>query len=82
MKFKQYEVEPESNRFKRTIQSQHFRKTILYMFVGAMLGFLFLYITDGRHQEQMKMGEILKNMGIGALFGLFITNSPCARNKC
>jgi len=82
MKFKEYKVEPESSWFKRIIQSQHIRKTIFYMFLGAMLGFLFLYIVDGRHQDTMEMGEILKNMGIGALFGLFITNSPCARNKC
>ena len=82
MKFKQYEVKPETNWFKRTIRSTHTRKTLIYIAIGAMVGFLFFYIADGRHQNVMKTSDILNNMLIGGLFGAFITNSPCARNRC
>ena len=82
MKFKQYRAEPKSNWLKRLIQSQHTKKTIIYIAIGALAGFLFLYIADGRHQDVMKTSDILNNMLIGGLFGLFITNSPCAKNRC
>lgn len=82
MKFKQLDIEPESNWFKRTIRSPRTKKTIIYVIIGAILSFLLFYVTDGRHQDVIKASDIINNMLIGGLFGAFITNSPCARNKC
>ena len=82
MKFKELELDQEPNWFKKTIRSRQTRKTIIYVVVGAILSFLLFYITDGRHQDVIKTNDIINNMLIGGLFGAFITNSPCARNRC
>ena len=82
MKFKPLEVEPEPRGFKRIIRSQHIRKSIIYTVIGAIAGFLYFYLTKGKHMDVITTGDILKNMFIGGFLGFFITNSPCARNKC
>ena len=82
MKFKQLDLEPESNWIRRKLKSPHTKKTILYVIIGALVGFILFFITDGRHQDVIKTSDIINNMLIGGLFGAFITNSPCARNKC
>lgn len=82
MKFKQLEIKPESNWFKRTIRSQHTRKSIIYSTIGAIAGFLFFFFTEGKHLEVITSGAFLKSTLIGGFVGFFITNSPCARNKC
>lgn len=82
MEFKQLELNPESNWFKRTIRSQHFRKSIIFIAVGAIAGFIYFYLTEGKHLNVITAGDVLKSMLIGGFIGFFITNSPCARNKC
>lgn len=82
MQFEELDLKPQGSRMKRTLQSAHFRKTLIAMIVGALAGFLFFYFTEGRLMLTMPGPEILKSLGIGAFFGLFLTNSPCARGRC
>jgi hypothetical protein len=82
MQFKELDLKPQGSWVKRTLQSAHIRKTLIAMFVGALAGFTFFYVTEGRLLQSIPGMEILKSLGIGAFFGLFITNSPCARGRC
>jgi hypothetical protein len=82
MQFKELELKPKGNFLQRSWRSAHFRKSLLAVGIGAVLGFLFFYFTEGQHMDSMSGGEILKSMAVGAFFGLFMTNSPCARGRC
>lgn len=82
MEFKKLEITPESNWVKRIIQSQHVRKSVIYIIIGAIGGVLFFYFTEGKNLNVITLGDIIKSMLVGGFFGFFITNSPCARGKC
>lgn len=82
MEFKKLEIEPEGSWLKRTISSPHTKKTITYILIGAIAGFAFTYFTAGKSFAELSNGEIFQSILIGGFFGFFITNSPCARNKC
>lgn len=82
MQFKPLELKQDGSWLSRTVKSAHFKKTATAMLIGATISFLFFYFTEGRLMESIPSGEILKSMAIGAGFGLFITNSPCARGRC
>jgi hypothetical protein len=82
MQFKQLDIKPRGNRFTRTLRSPRFKTTLTAMAVGALLGFIFFYFTEGRLMESIPGNEIGKSLLIGAFFGFFITNSPCARGRC
>lgn len=82
MEFKQLEIKPEPSWIKRTIRSQHTKKSVLFIVIGAIAGFLFFYFTEGKNMEVIETAGIIKSMLIGGFFGFFITNSPCARNRC
>jgi uncharacterized membrane protein YraQ (UPF0718 family) len=82
MQFKQLDVKPQGNWFSRTIASPRFKTTLTAIVIGAILGFLFFYITEGRLMESMPGKDIVKSLLIGGFFGFFITNSPCARGRC
>ena len=82
MQFKPLEIKPQGSWLKRILRSAHFKRTLIAMGVGALIGFTFFYFTEGRLQESIPGTEILKSMAIGAFFGLFMTNSPCARGRC
>ncbi|HYW96120.1 MAG TPA: hypothetical protein VE870_11065 [Bacteroidales bacterium] len=82
MEFKELEIKEEGSWFRRKLKKQHTRKTLIYIAVGAVVGFVFFYLTEGRHMVDMAFGDILKSMLIGGFFGFFITNSPCAKGKC
>ena len=82
MRFKQLELTQDGNWFSRTLKSARFRTSLKAILVGAAVGFLFYYLTEGRLMESMPGGEILKSLAVGAFFGFFITNSPCARGRC
>ena len=82
MEFKKLEIEPEGSWIKRTLQSPHTKKTLIYVVIGAIAGFVFTYFTAGKPLAEISSGEIFQSIIIGAFFGFFITNSPCARNKC
>lgn len=80
--FKKLEVEQEKNLFKRIFGSQHARKTLLYTFLGAIGGFLYFYFTEGKNMAVIEAADVIKSLLIGGFFGVFITNSPCARGRC
>ena len=82
MEFKKLELEPETSWFKRKIWSQHVKKTTLYIILGAIAGFIFFYFTEGISMDNIQINDILRSTFIGGFFGFFITNSPCANNKC
>lgn len=82
MQFKELELKPQGSWLKRTLRSAHFKKTMIAVFAGAAIGFAFYYFTEGRLMETIPGNEILKSIAIGAFFGLFVTNSPCARGRC
>lgn len=82
MEFKKLEIKQDGSWIKRFISSKHTQKTGLYMLIGAVISFLFYYFTEGINLTTFHTYEALKSIFIGAFFGLFITNSPCARGKC
>ena len=82
MEFKKLEIEPEGNWIKRTLSTPHAKKTIIYIVLGAIVGLLYFYFTEGKQLHNISFGEIVKSMLVGGFLGFFITNSPCARGKC
>jgi RsiW-degrading membrane proteinase PrsW (M82 family) len=82
MEFKKLEIKPEGSWIKRTFASKHFKKTVLYILIGAAAGFLYYYFTEGNKLETMPMEDIGRSLLFGGFFGFFITNSPCARGRC
>ena len=82
MEFKKLELEPESNWFKRTIKSKHTKRTVLFTLLGALAGFLIFIFGEGKNLDHIQANDIINSLLIGGFFGFFITNSPCARNKC
>lgn len=82
MEFKQLDIKPEGSWIKRTIFTPHGKKTMLYIVIGAVAGLLFLLFTGEKSVSELTPGELAQHLLIGGFFGFFITNSPCARNKC
>ena len=82
IEFKNLEIKHDKSWLRRTLTSSHAKKTIRYILIGAIAGFLFFYISEGRQQNNILISEIIRSMAIGGFFGFFISNSPCARGKC
>ncbi len=82
MEFKKLEIKEEGNWLQRQIRKPHYRKTLLYIILGAIGGFLFYYLSEGMHMDAMPRGEIVQSVLVGAFLGFFITNSPCAKGRC
>jgi fucose permease len=82
MEFKKLEIKQDSSWFKRLITSAHFKKSILFILIGATAGFIFTYFSEGKEFSQIASKDIYTNMFTGAFVGFFLTNSPCARGKC
>jgi len=82
MEFKKLEIKPEGSWVNRTILSQHAKKTIIYILLGAIVGFVLFFVTQEKQLTEIAAGDVIKSVAMGGFFGFFITNSPCARNKC
>ena len=82
MEFKRFEIKEEGSLVRRFLRSSQVRRTIIFAIIGAIGGFLFFYFTEGSSMDVIPAGDILKSVLIGGLFGIFITNSPCARGRC
>ena len=82
MEFKQLEIKPEGSWLRRTIESKHIRKTIIYMILGAIASFVLFYFTEVKQLAEITSGDVARSLFFGGLLGFFVTNSPCARNKC
>jgi len=79
--FKEVELKRGSN-IKALFNGKQFRRTLIFMLLGAGISFIYFYYTEGQHMDILKQEDIFKSLSIGALFGIFISNSPCARGKC
>jgi len=66
----------------RTMSSPRFKSTLTAIVVGAVIGFLFFYFSEGKAMESMPAWDVVKSLLVGGFFGFFITNSPCARGRC
>ena len=82
MEFKQLNTKPESGYLNKILRSKNIRRSILFVAIGAIAGFIYYYFSEGKHMDSLSTIDILKSLAIGGFFGFFITNSPCARNKC
>lgn len=80
--FKKLEIKQEASWLKRTISSDHFKKTILSCFIAALAGYALFYFGQDTNLREVWNDKALKNMLMGIGFGIFLTNSPCARGKC
>ncbi|MGD9928426.1 MAG: hypothetical protein AB7U05_00290 [Mangrovibacterium sp.] len=80
--FKQLDLKPEGTRLTRILRSPHFRKTMLAAGLGALLGYAFFYFSAPADSSMLWGNEALSNILMGLGFGIFITNSPCARGRC
>lgn len=79
--FKEVEVKKTAG-LKALFSGKQFRRTIIFMLIGAAASFLYYYYTEGQHIQTLAQEDIFKSLSIGALFGIFISNSPCARGNC
>lgn len=82
MEFKKLDIKPDENWFKRNIWTTHGKKTMLYIILGAVAGLILYMLTEDKPLASLTWSEMLPNIGLGAFFGFFITNSPCAGNRC
>jgi len=82
MEFEKLKLEPQKKGISGLLQSKHFRKSALAIIIGGVAGIALFYFTEGRHMESMAFSDIIKYALLGSFLGFFVTNSPCARNKC
>lgn len=82
MQFKKLEIQSEKQSFKGLVQSKHFIKSVIGIFIGAAAGFAYYYFTGGQEMETLAFNDFIGNVLAGGFLGFFISNSPCANNKC
>lgn len=80
--FQELQLKKQGSWLLRIIKSQHNRRSLVFIIIGGIAGFLYFYFTQGQKMDVIPTNEILKSVGVGAFFGFFITNSPCARGRC
>jgi len=82
MEFKQLELKQDGSPIRRMLHSKHLKKTVLAVLIGAGVGFLYFYLTEGKNMTEITSGDIWSSVLIGGFLGFFVTNSPCARGRC
>ena len=82
IKTKKLELQPEQNKLRGLLKNTQFRRTVAGILIGAVAGFVFFYFSEGIHMDRLSSKDIVQSLVLGGLFGLFVTNSPCARNRC
>lgn len=82
MKFKELEIKEEGNWLKRKWSSPNFKKSLLYIVLGAIGGFVYFYFNEGKTLSEISTDHLIQHVITGAFLGYFITNSPCARGRC
>lgn len=76
------EIEVKRKPISSLLNLARLKKTFIFMVIGAAASFAWFYYTEGQHMDQLAGPEIFKSMAVGAFFGIFISNSPCARGQC
>lgn len=79
---KKLELKQQNKGLPGIFKSKQLRRTVLGIIIGAVAGFTFFYLTEGMHMDSLSGNDVIQSVVLGGLFGLFVTNSPCARNKC
>lgn len=79
---KKLEIQAKDRGLDKLFKSRQFKRTLIAILIGALVGAGFFYITEGISMEAIEFKEILNSALIGAFMGFFIINSPCARNRC
>ena len=82
MEFKKLEISSEQSWFKRNIWTTHGKKTIFYIVLGALAGFIFYLLSEDTKLASLTWNEVLPNIALGACCGVGVTISPGARNRC
>ena len=82
MQFKQLDIKPEGSWFQRTFLTPHAKKSLIYVLIGLVAGPVLMLLTNDKSFSEFSSGEFFQSMLLGGFFGFFMTNSPCARNKC
>jgi len=76
------EVEVKRKPLAGLLNIARLKRTFLFMIAGAALSFAWFYYSEGQHMDVLSETETFKSLAIGAFFGLFISNSPCAKGQC
>lgn len=76
------ELGQENKSLRKILKSKQLKRTLAGILIGAVAGFAFFYLTEGIHMDSLSTTDVLQSLAFGGLFGLFVTNSPCARNRC
>ena len=82
MQFKQLDIKPEGSWIQRTFLTPHAKKSLVYVLIGAFIGPVLMLLSNDKSFTEFSTGEFFQSMLFGGLFGFFITNSPCLRDKC
>ncbi len=80
--FKKLEIKPQGTWISRLLKSEHAKKTVKYATAGAVIGYMLFFFSDAEGSGMYWSDEALSNVIMGLGFGIFLTNSPCARGKC
>lgn len=70
------------DKLKRIIFSRTFLQPFIGAVAGGLLGFLYYYFIGCSSGQCAITSTPAGSIIVGALFGLFITSSPCSRGKC
>ncbi|MBR08731.1 MAG: hypothetical protein CMP48_13760 [Rickettsiales bacterium] len=82
LEFEQVELGEKGKEAKRLEKIKHYKRTLIYMAIGALLSLAFSYLTEGATITALNGEEITNSLLLGGFMGFFITNSPCARGRC
>lgn len=82
MEFKQLEIRQEGSWIKRKLLTKNTLKTLAMLVIGSVGGFAYFYFTEGNQMDSFTFKDAFNSISMGAFFGVFITNSPCARGRC
>jgi hypothetical protein len=70
------------DKLKKILLSRTFLQPFIGVVAGGFLGFLYYHFIGCTSGHCAITGTPLGSIIVGALFGLFITSSPCSRGKC
>ncbi len=82
MEFKKLDLKPEGTWFQRAWRSVHIRRTLGTILLGMVVGAILFFVLEPNIGPDFNSGKLIENIVMGGMFGLLITNSPCARGRC
>jgi hypothetical protein len=76
------EISSRPKTFKSLIRSKYFWKPAIGVLLGAVVGYLYFYFIGCQSGSCPITSSATGSIIMGALLGLFITNSPCSKGTC